>query len=509
MSNNKQIVRNIVTSFLSYGMTLLISFFLTPYLIKSVGKEAYSFFPLVNSMIGYTQVITTAIGSMIGRYITMAYYGHDTEGTKGYYNSAIVAYIGFSVFFSIVGFFVLIFIDHILNIPDGLTGQVQILFGLALLGYCLGLCTNLLGIGTYVKNRMDLSTMVGFIKNLVYFVLVIAFFAIFPPTIVFISIASFISVLIGIGFNFYFKRRFLPEITFQPTKYFSWEKIRTVLNSGIWMSVNSLSSIITTTVDLLLTNMFISAAATGDFSISKTIPNFITTLSYFVFSSFTANFNILYAQHKHEELLHEIKKAMIIMSFILSVPIGYFMVNSDYFFQLWVPTAYTQDMVWLSLIALILSATGYSTDALFSVYTITDRRKIPTLVLLATGIANLTMVFVLLKYTNMGVYAIALSSAVCLGLRNILFTPAYGAKCLNLKPMTFYPVIIKAMIGIGIVISIGLLYRQFTDQITWISFIINAIVVCSLSLVANYYFFFNKEERVYLLSVVRSRLPKF
>ena len=270
MSNNKQIARNISTSFLSYGMSLLITFFLTPYLIKSVGKEAYSFFPLVNSMIGYTQIITAAIGSMIGRYITMAYYGGDIEGTKGYFNSAIVAYIGLSVLFSIVGVFVLIFIDHILNIPEGLTAHVQILFGLALLGYCMRLCTNLFGIGTYVKNRMDLSTMAGFICGIVYFALVIIFFALFPPTIVYISIASFISVLVGVGFNFSFKRRFLPEITFQPTKYFSWRKIRTVINSGIWMSVNSLSSIITTTVDLLLTNMFISVAATSDFSISKT-----------------------------------------------------------------------------------------------------------------------------------------------------------------------------------------------------------------------------------------------
>ena len=509
MSNNKQIVRNISASFLSYGMSLLISFFLTPYLIESVGKEAYSFFPLVNSMIGYTEIITAAIGSMIGRYITMAYYGHDMEGTKGYFNSALTAYIGLSVIFSIIGVFVLIYIDSILNIPEGLTEQVQILFGLALLGYCLGLCTNLLRIGTYVKNRMDLSTMAGFIKSIVYFVLVIAFFALFPPTIVYISIASFVSILVGIGFNLFFKKRFLSEVTIQPMRYFSWEKIRTVLNSGIWMSINSLSSIITTTIDLLLTNIFISAAATGDFSISKTIPSFITTLSFFVFSSFTANFNILYAQHRHEELLHEIKKAMIIMSFMLSVPIGYFMVNSDYFFQLWVHSAYTPDMVWLSLIALILAATGYSTNALYSVYTITDKRKVPALVLLVTGTSNLLLVFILLKYTNMGVYAIAISSAVTLGLRNLIFTPIYGARCLNLKPQTFYPVIIKGIVGIFIVVIIGLLSKLFMPNITWTTFIVNAFIVCSLSLIANYYFFLKKEERQYLLSVAYNKISIF
>jgi len=507
MGNNKQIAKNILFSFLSYGINILISFFLTPYLIKTVGKEAYSFFPLVNSMIGYTEIITASIGSMIGRYITMAYYGDDIEETNGYFNSAITAYLGFSAFFCVIGLIIIVFIDSVLNIPDGLTGQVQFLFALALLGYCINLCTKLLGIGTYVKNRLDLSSLASFTTNIIYVLMIFVLFALFQPTIVFISIASFVSVLVGVGFNSYFKRRFLPEITFQPKKYFSWKKIRTVLNSGIWMSINSLSSIFTTTVDLLLTNIFISASVTGDFSISKTIPTFITTLSLFVFNTFTANFNILYAKKKYNELLHEVKKSMVIISFLISIPIGYFMVNSDYFFQLWVPSAYTSDMVWLSLIALILTATGFSTNALYGIYTITDNRKIPTLVLLVTGIANMILVFVLLKYTHMGVYAIAISSAITLGLRNIIFTPIYGAKCLNLKPTTFFPVIIKGIVGIAIVVFFGLLSRIFMTHITWITFFINAIVVCSLSLIANYYFFLKKEERTYLLSVLQKKIP--
>ncbi|MBP3838272.1 MAG: oligosaccharide flippase family protein [Prevotella sp.] len=506
MGSNKQIARNIFYSFLSYGINLLLSFFLTPYLITTVGKEAYSFFPLVNSMIGYTGIITASIGSMIGRYITMSYYGDDIEGAKGYFNSAMTAYIGLSAIFCIIGIFILIFIDNILTIPNGLTKQVQILFALSLLGYCINLCIGLLGIGTYVKNRLDLNSMVNLIKNIVYVIMLFVLFALFQPTIVYISIASFISVLVGVGFNTHFKMKFLPEITFQPKKYFSWKKIKTVLNSGIWMSINSLSSILTTTIDLFLTNMFISAAVTADFSISKTIPTFITTLSFFLFTSFTANFNILYAKKKYGELLHEIKKAMVIISFIISIPIGYFMVNSDYFFQLWVPSAYTPDMVWLSLIALVLSATGYSTNALYGVYTITDKRKIPTLVLLATGIANMTLVFCLLKFTNMGVYAIAISSAITLGLRNVIFTPIYGAKCLELRFMTFYPLVLKGFAGIAIVVIIGLIARQFMNHITWFTFIINAIVVCSFSFIANYYFFLKKEERTYLLSVVQNKL---
>ena len=509
MSNNKQIAKNIFFNSLSFGINLLITFFLTPYLIKTVGKEAYSFFPLVNNMIGYTEILTATIGSMAGRFITMAYYQGNQEETKGFFNSAIVAYLGFSAFFCIIGFFVIIFINNILNIPDGLTEQVQFLFGLALLGTCINLCTYLFGIGTYVKNRLDIRSIANLTRHIIYVIIIFLLFALFKPTIVFVSIASFISVLVSVTFNLHFWKRFLPEISFQPKKYFSWKKIATLLNSGIWMSINSLSNILTTTIDLLLTNIFISATVTGDFSISKMVPTFIASLAGLVGGTFTANFNILYAKEKYTELLHEIKKSMVIISFLLSVPIGYFMVNSDYFFQLWVSSAYTSDMFWLSFIALFLSATGYSTNTLYGVYTITDKRKIPTFALLASGLLNILLVFILLKFTSLGVYAIALSSAISLGLRNVVFTPIYGAKCLHLKWTIFYPHLVKGFIGIAIVVCITLFSRLFMTHLTWFSFIINIVVVCCLSLVANYYFFLKKEERAYLINLVQKRLNNF
>lgn len=506
MSNNKQIANNIFYNALSYGINLLLSFFLTPYLIRVVGKEAYSFFPLVNNMLGYTEILTATIGSMAGRYITMAYYEGNHEETKGYFNSAITAYIAFSILFCIIGIFVVIFINDILNIPNGLTNQVRLLFGLALLGACFNLCTYLFGIGTYVKNRLDIGSKYGLLNKAFYLIILFSLFALFKPSIVYISVASFISALFGVGIRYHFKRRFLPEISFQPLHYFSWRKIRTLLNSGIWMSVNSLSNILCTSIDLLLTNIFISAAVTGDFSVSKTIPTFIASISGVVGGTFTANFNILYAKKQNEELLHEIKKSMVIISFLISVPIGYFMVNSDYFLQLWVSSAYTPDMARLSLIAMILSATGYSTNSIYGVYTITDKRKIPSFALLAAGLLNSLLLFIFLKFTNLGVYGIAISSAISLGLRNIIFTPIYGARCLHLKKGTFYPYLLKGFIGIAIVAGITILSRLFMEQITWITFALNAVVVCTLSLIANYYYFLKKEERQYLQIVLLNKI---
>ena len=82
MNNNKQTVKNLVFNTISFLINFIISFFFTPYLIRVVGKEAYSFFPLVNNIIGYSSILTTAVGSMAGRFIIMKIYSNDIDSAN-------------------------------------------------------------------------------------------------------------------------------------------------------------------------------------------------------------------------------------------------------------------------------------------------------------------------------------------------------------------------------------------------------------------------------------------
>ena len=99
-SNKKQLALNLVFNTASFAINFVISFFFTPYLVKTVGKEAYSFFPLVNNIIGYSSILTAAVGSMGGRFITMSIYQNDKEGANQSFNSVWVANIFLSILLS-------------------------------------------------------------------------------------------------------------------------------------------------------------------------------------------------------------------------------------------------------------------------------------------------------------------------------------------------------------------------------------------------------------------------
>ncbi|EFI70849.1 MULTISPECIES: hypothetical protein [Segatella] len=232
-SENKQIARNLIFNIISFGVNIFISLFFTPYLIRTLGKEAYSFFPLVNNIINFNNILTAAVGSMAGRFITMKFYKNDIEGANQYFNSIWVANIVLSIFFTIVSIFAIVFIANILTVPDILLTDVRLMFVFSAAAMIIGLLTGMFGLGTFVKNRVDLQSGISVITHIVRVIAIILLFYFLSPTIVFMSLSGFISALVGMYFNLSFKKRLLPELSFSPVKYFNWKDFAANVNFRI------------------------------------------------------------------------------------------------------------------------------------------------------------------------------------------------------------------------------------------------------------------------------------
>lgn len=508
MSANKQIAKNLIFNIGVFIINSGITFFLSPYLIRTVGKEAYSFYPLISNIVHYANIITTAIGSMAGRFITMEIYGNRIKEAEGYFNSVLLANWILSLLFSLLTFIGVLYIAEFLTVPEYLLSDVRWIFLLSSLAMIITLNSDLLGIGTYVKNRIDLNSMMrmaGAITNVSF---IVVLFVWFSPSIIYIGIASLASALICILFNCYFKKKLLPELPISPISTFSLSKIRTLMSSGIWNSVNQLSNVLLTHIDLLITNIFISAAATGDFALVKMAPNLIYTLLALLSGSFIPNFNILYAQNKFEELLHEINKSMKIVGILICVPIGFLLVFADEFFQLWVPSVDSKYLFWLSFITVLPMIFGSSINPVFGVFAVTNRLKVPSLVLLFAGIINTIVIYILLKTTNLGIWSIPIVSAIQQGIRNFFFTPIYASICLKQRLLTFYPTLLKCCLALLVVCIIGICIKEIIISVNWMTLLLKASLMSFISLTFNMYVLLSKKERVFIFSKTWALLKK-
>lgn len=89
--NKKQISLNIIGLALSFVCTTFVSFFVSPYVVKNLGAEAYGYVGLANNFIGYFNIVIIAITGMLSRHVTVQYSQKNYEEASGFFSTAFFA----------------------------------------------------------------------------------------------------------------------------------------------------------------------------------------------------------------------------------------------------------------------------------------------------------------------------------------------------------------------------------------------------------------------------------
>jgi len=491
---NKQLAINMIANIFAFVVNIGINFFFTPYLIKTIGKEAYSFFPLANNFIGYVNIITVALNSMASRFITIKIHENNDEGANRYFNSVLVSNSVLALILILPSIFFVLFINRILNVPANKLIDVQFLFGFVFFGMILSILTSVFGVATFAKNRLDLSSKRSIESNFIRVISLLVMFSLLTPSVAYIGIANLLVIIFVLITNIYFTKKLLPNILISK-RFFDLNAVKELLTSGIWNSVNQLSLVLLTGLDLLIANIFVGATAAGEYSIVKTIPNFIQQLVGMLVGVFVPQFTILYAQKKHEELLDNINRSIKFMGLIITIPIAFLISFGDIFFKLWIPSENLSKLYLLSNLTIIPMIVTGSINTIFNVYSVTNKLKVPALVLLMTGFLNTLSVYILIRETNLGILAISLVSFTIGLIRNLIFTPIYAAKCLNLKWNTFYKAILRGCICALTMMLLCYALKNTIEVNSWIKLIITGGACSIVAIFINLFIVFSNSDR--------------
>ena len=258
-----------------------------------------------------------------------------------------------------------------------------------------------------------------------------------------------------------------------------------------------------------IANIMISAAAMTTVSISNQVPTVISNLMGTIAGVFNPQMTIAYAKNDKKQLLDIISSADRIMIFIISIPIAFMTVFGKSFFELWVGE--TQDAGALYILALLNVGTLFvsaSIQVLYHVFLITKRVKLNSVVILVSGALTVATVFVLLEITNLGMYAIVGASMVYGILRNLIFTPLYAARCLEVKWHTFYGDIVLGLVSIGVICLVAAPFELLIEINSWIRLFGVGIAAGILALLVNFFVVLRKTEREMVLGMVKKKLSR-
>ncbi|MFI3227803.1 MAG: MATE family efflux transporter [Clostridia bacterium] len=503
----KQLIINIVASITSLMVSIGISFFLTPYIVQNVGSEAYGFVGLANNFVGYSQLVTLALNSMALRFITVSVHKNNMEEANKYFNSVIFGNVIMSAVLCIPASLIIIYIEKILEVPDFILLDVKILWSLIFLNCLIGLVTSGYNVATYVSNRLELSSLRSIESNLLKATLYIMLFSAFTVKVWYIGIVSIVCTIFVFAWEIIYRNRLLPELKVS-LKYFDFRKIIELITSGAWNVVTKLGQILTNGLDLLLTNLFISASTMGILAIAQTVPLAFSSLMSSVSSVFCPQLTINYAKDNMIDLVKELKKSMKITGFFTNIPLMVFLSLGELFYSLWVPQENSEFLFQLTFLIIIGTVISGVITSLFNVYSIVNKLKLNSLVTLGMGFLNIIMVFPLLKFTNFGIYAIVGVSTFNGIIKNLTFTPINAAQCLGVSKLTFYPIILRYFLSTTAIGACCFIIVSVLNPTTWFTMIFTGIICGLVGMALNAVILFSKDESLDFLLRIVSRIKK-
>lgn len=506
----KQLYVNLIAQTLAFAVNLAISFFLTPFIVDHIGVEANGFVGLANNFVEYAQLITVALNSMAGRFITIKIHQKNEKDANRYFTSVFFANLFLSVVLTIVFTFIVVFLGNIVNISNDILVDVKILWALIFANFIISIFSSIFSISTFVENRLDLTAGANIRGIIIKAIILVVCYNFFRPFTFYVGIAMVALGLNNLISHIIYKRRLVPNLKIRK-EYFSFKYLKELLAAGIWNSVSKLSSILSSGLDLIITNIFVNSVAMGVMNLSKTISNIVLSLFGTLASIFAPQLTISFAEGDSDAMKKQLISAVKLMGLFSAIPIAVLIGFGKEFYELWVPS---QNAVLLEVLTIITSFNlifALPLEPLYNIFTVKNKIKVSSIALVIFSTCSIVTVFVGLNFIHnedAKIIYIAAVGAFYNILRVLTFLPIYGAKCLDFKKTTFYPTILKNTLSVVILVIIAFAIKFVFDINSWIKMIVACMLLGILGLVINIFILFNKDERNENILLVKEYLAK-
>lgn len=501
---------NMIAAIVSFGINTGINFFLTPYIVKELGTEAYGFIGLANNFVQYATIVTSALNSMSGRFISIEYHKGNIDKASRYFSSVLVADIIIAGVMLLSASILTLSLDLLLNIPENLITSVKITFGITFLTFVISVITAIFTTAAFVRNKLYLNSLRDIISNTLKLILVVALFSFLPAKLYFLAMATLGSGIFLLLANIKVKKKILPDVKMK-FSLFSFKLVKVIIASGIWCSIGYLSNALTSGLNLLICNLTLGATLMGLLSISISVPHCIDNLVTTIANIFTPRFTILYAKDDKGQLVEETKFSTKITSFLMTVPLAGFIGYGYKFYALWQPTKTPEEITVIQVLS-ILACLSYlftcHSRTLMNLFTVCNKLKASVLVSLGIGVVSVIIVLLLVRYTSLSVYAIAGVSSILVSLKAIIFVPLYAAHILKIKLTTFYSSVARGWLCFFVVITIFSAINAFVSVSGWFEFIILCLISGVIGYIVSFPLVFSIKDAKKLKQIIIKKFKK-
>lgn len=504
--NNYQTKINLVYNIITFIINALIGLVLPIFLIKKLGISTYSLIPLSMSITSFMVLVTISINGTLSRFLSIDF-ENDTKDVNKTFSTSFFLLIGLFVLLAPITIFFLLNPNFFLTIENQDLKDAKILFLFTVVSFILNSFASLYSSIPFVKNRIDIRNISLIINRLGIVIFIVGLFLLGYINVQSYGIAVFFATILSFLYSIKTARQIFPELSIK-LEYFNKVQLYKISKLGFWLIVNQIGVVLFLQADIIVVNKILGAKQSGVYGTLVQWSFLVRTIVGMIAGILGPIVLSLYAKNKIEELVNLTKfstKILGIFGAIVAFVIVYF---SRDILVLWLGKDFE---IYYKVLILIIFHLGFNTgySSIINLNIAYNKAKIPGVVTIITGLLNIGLGVIFLKFTDLGLLGIGISGFICLTIKNLIFTPLYLSYIMNLKPMTFitpiFPSIVISLLSISMIFifpSSSLHIAGYFSLAMWgavFTFIISAF---------SWLVFFNKSEKMQLTQLIFAKIKK-
>jgi len=496
MKDPKQLlIKNVFSNWAAFAIGLVITFFLSPFLVHTLGKENYGIWALVFSIINYTNLLDAGMKQSLARYIPKYYASRDFQKINEVINSSNLIYSITGTLVILASIVLAFFFVSAFKVPAeslSMMRKTLILIGIdqAIMFYFMA--------GTAIGpfHRYDISNVIGILSSILHAITVVIFLKL-GYGIVTLALITLISNFIRHTVRRWYQQHLVPQIEFRLT-YVNKSIIRELLSYGFISFFIVAGWMVVFHTDNIVVGLFISATAVAYYNIAGTLVNYLRLLVMAIGVPLVPAISHIDALGDVSQISSLYARLTRYLYYLSGAACAITLLFGAKFIYAWMGPEFTDTVRILHI--LIIPISIYLPQTMGnSVLLGIGKHKALFYILAIESIANLGLSLALVK--PLGIYGVALGTAA---VQVVIYTyvfPYVFHKIIRSNLKQFYASSLK-MIGTSLIftVPVGMLMRVINPLAGWSGLILDGIVVGSFVAAGFWITALTSDDRARILS---------
>src|SRR5262245_2985611 len=338
MTSGQRFLRNVVSNWASFAVSVVISLFLSPFIVHSLGDSAYGAWVLLSSLVGYLGLLDLGTRSAVTRYVANYHATHRHQDAGRIASTAVGLFGGLGLL-AVAGSMVLaLLVNHAFHVPEELAHVARIALVVSGVNVAVSLVSGVFGGIIVGLQRFDWLNAVNITLAVIQAVAIVLLLHA-GGGLVELALAQLAVTMVRAGMSAWLSRRVYPELVFR-FSFLSRPHLRIIFSFGITSALIQAAASLINYADALVIGSFLPVAMITFFAIASTMTDYVRVIISGISHTLSPMVGALHGPDSRDDVAKVILRGARIASLVVLPIVLTLELRGASFISIWMGPAY-------------------------------------------------------------------------------------------------------------------------------------------------------------------------